>query len=105
MSKRLEMLETMTARTPADPFVWYARAMELRSLERHDDALAAFREVATKFPDYVPTYLMAAQVAEQLGRTADARELAQRGTEKARAKGDDHSLSELTSFLGTLGAS
>ncbi|MDQ3034774.1 MAG: tetratricopeptide repeat protein [Myxococcota bacterium] len=105
MSKRLEMLETMTARTPADPFVWYARAMELRSLERHEDALAAFREVATKFPDYVPTYLIAAQVAAHLGQDAGARELAQGGIDKARAAGDDHALSELSAFLGTLGAS
>ena len=105
MSKRLEMLETMTARTPADPFVWYARAMELRSLDRHEDALAAFREVATKFPEYVPTYLIAAQVAAHLGKNGEARELAQRGTEKARAAGDDHALSELSAFLGTLSES
>jgi tetratricopeptide (TPR) repeat protein len=102
MSKRLEMLETVIAKGSADPFVFYARAMELRSLERAEDALGAFREVAARFPAYVPTYLMAAQVAADLARADEARELAQQGIERARSAGDDHALSELTSFLGTL---
>jgi predicted Zn-dependent protease len=104
MSKRLAAIEEMIARKPDDPFVWYARAMELRSLGRRDEALGALREVATKFADYVPTYLMAAQVAAELGLEGDARALAERGSEAARRKGDDHALSELTSFLGTLPA-
>lgn len=102
MSKRLEMLELMTSKKPDDPFVWYARAMELRSLERKDEALAAFDDVAARFPTYVPTYLMAAQVAAELGRGDDARGFAERGVEKARAAGDGHALSELSSFLTTL---
>ena len=102
MSKRLEMLELMTTKKPDDPFVWYARAMELRSLERKDEALAAFADVATRFASYVPTYLMAAQVASELGRTDEARSFAERGLEVARKAGDGHALSELTSFLGTL---
>ena len=72
MSKRLDMFDTMIAKGSKDPFVHYARAMELRSLERFDDALAAYQQVMQAFPDYVPTYLMAGQVAEQLGRIAAA---------------------------------
>ena len=34
MSKRLDMFDTMIAKGSQDPFVHYARAMELRSLER-----------------------------------------------------------------------
>ena len=102
MSKRLEMLELMTTKKPDDPFVWYARAMELRSLERKDEALAAFGDVAARFSGYVPTYLMAAQVASELGRTDEARRFGERGLEVARTAGDGHALSELTSFLGTL---
>jgi predicted Zn-dependent protease len=102
MSKRLEILDMMTAKKPDDPFVWYARAMELRSLERHDEALGALRDVSRKFPHYVPTYLMAAQLAANLGQITEARELATLGIEKARVASDGHALSELTSFLGTL---
>ena len=102
MSKRLEMLDLMRSKKPDDPFVWYARAMELRSLGRLEDALSAFAEVEAKFPTYVPTYLMAAQVASELGRASDAKSVAERGVAQARAGGDGHALSELTSFLGTL---
>ena len=97
--ERLEMMEAMIAKGSEDPFVWYARAMELRSLERLDDALAAYDEVATKFPDYVPTYLMAAQVCEKLGREDEARRWCERGIEKAKAAGDAHAESELEAFL------
>ena len=102
MSKdRLAMLELMIAKGSEDPFVWYARAMELRSRQRLDDALAAYGEVSAKFPDYVPTYLMAAQVCEQLGRVDDARGWAERGLEVARSK-DPHAASELQAFLDEL---
>lgn len=102
MSKRLEILELMTTKKPGDPFVWYARALELRSLERRDEALGALRDVAQNFPAYVPTYLMAAQLAAELGQVSEARELASLGIERARTAADGHALSELTSFLGSL---
>lgn len=100
--KRLAMMEAMIAEGSTDPFVWYARAMELRALERLPEALAAYEEVAERFPDYVPTYLMAAQVCEKLGRDADARGWCERGLEKARAAGDAHAESELQAFLEEL---
>ncbi|MCA9616729.1 MAG: hypothetical protein KC586_28415, partial [Myxococcales bacterium] len=61
-SKRLALFDQMIAKGSEDPFVHYARAMELRSLGRKEDALEAFDGVAARFPTYVPTYLMAAQV-------------------------------------------
>lgn len=97
---RLAMLETMIAKGSEDPFVWYARAMELRSRDRFDDALEAYGEVSEKFPEYVPTYLMAAQVCEQLGKTDDARAWAERGLK--RASNDPHAASELQAFLDEL---
>lgn len=103
MSKRLEAIETMLAKRPDDPFVHYARAMELRSLARLDDALAAFDGVMSRFPDYVPSHLMAAQVASELGRADAARAYASRGAEVASRVGDGHALSELQQFLATVG--
>ena len=72
MSSRLEMIEKMLAAGSTEAFHWYARAMELRSLDRLEDALGAYADVREKFPDYVPTYLMAAQVAQELERDDDA---------------------------------
>ncbi len=99
---RLEMIESMIAKGSLDPFHWYARAMELRSLERLEDALAAFGEVRDRFPDYVPTYLMAAQVAQELDSIDAARAWCEQGLERARAKGDSHAARELGQLLDML---
>lgn len=102
MSARLEKLETLIAKGATDPFVHYARAMELRSLKRHDEALAAFGEIRVRFPTYVPSYLMCGQLASELGRIELAREVLNAGIEAARKAGDDHTLSELTTTLASL---
>ncbi len=101
-AKRLAMMEAMIAEGSTDPFVWYARAMELRGLGRLPEALAAYEQVAERFPDYVPTYLMAAQVCEKLGREIEARRWCERGIEKAKVAGDAHAESELTALLEEL---
>ncbi|HEY8430474.1 MAG TPA: tetratricopeptide repeat protein [Sandaracinaceae bacterium] len=99
---RLAMLEKLIAQGSTDPFHWYARAMELRSLDRLEAALAAFAEVRERFPDYVPTYLMAAQVAQELDRSDEARTWCEQGLEKAQAKGDAHAARELSQLLDML---
>lgn len=102
MSKRLEAFEKMIAAGAQDAFVWYARAMELRSLGRLEDAMTAFGEVRDKFPAYVPTYLMASQVATQLGRPDEARRWCQEGIERAGAARDAHALGELEAALAQI---
>lgn len=102
MSKRLEMFDTMIAKGSVDPFVHYARAMELRSLERLEDSLAAFEGITQAFPNYVPTYLIGAQVAESLGRPDGARALLERGIHIASAAGEGKALGEMKSLLATL---
>ncbi|MBX3251673.1 MAG: tetratricopeptide repeat protein [Myxococcales bacterium] len=101
-SKRLALFDDMIAKGSVDPFVHYARAMELRSLERRDEALEAFGEVAARFPTYVPTYLMAAQVCAELRRDEDALAWCDRGAEVAKAAGDAHALGELEAFRAEL---
>ncbi|MBC7173417.1 MAG: tetratricopeptide repeat protein [Polyangiaceae bacterium] len=102
MSKRLEMLETMIAKGSNDPFVHYARALELRSVGRTEDALAALEGVARSHPSYVPTYLIAGQLATELGRREDARELLSRGLDAAAAAGDAKARGELAAALDEL---
>jgi hypothetical protein len=96
------MIEKLLASGSADPFHWYARAMELRSLARLEDALTAYHDVRTRFPDYIATYLMAAQVAQELERDDDAREWAEAGVLQAKAKGDAHATRELEQLLTLL---
>ena len=100
--KRLVLLETMIAKGSEDPFVHYAHAMEHRSLGELDRALELFGAVAERFAGYVPTYLMAAQVAEKLERSDDARGWCERGLAQARAGGDGHAEGELQAFLDEL---
>lgn len=102
MSKRLEMFDKLLANGSSDPFHYYARAMELRSLGRTSEALDAFADVVARFPKYVPSYLMAAQVAREAGDVARSRELAGAGVEAARTAGDEHALSELSAFVDAL---
>ncbi|MGE0788872.1 MAG: tetratricopeptide repeat protein [Sandaracinaceae bacterium] len=101
-ASRLEMIEKMLAAGSNEPFHHYARAMELRSLGRLDDALGAYKDVIARFPTYVPSYLMAAQLAQELERDDDAKQLATAGLERAKAAGDGHAASELEGLLNLL---
>jgi hypothetical protein len=102
MSKRLALFDKLLAEGSVDPFHHYARAMELRSLGRKELALTAFSDLCTQFPDYVPSYLMAAQLAQELAQPALARTHASLGVEAARRAGNEHALSELTALLDGL---
>lgn len=101
-NKRLTMLEAMIAKGTQDPFVRYARALELRGLERLDEAVAAFEELRTLHPRYVPTFLMAGQTLVSLGRTEDARTWLTEGIQVAKEERDEHARSELQQALDTL---
>lgn len=99
-ASRLEMLKKMVAGGSQDPFHHYALAMELRNgVEDLEASLAAFGATRDRFPDYVPTYLMAAQVAQELERDDEARAWAEQGIARAEAAGDDHAKRELSQLL------
>ena len=100
--KRLRMLEKMIAGGSRDPFVRYARALELRGLGELDQALSALSEVRDLHPEYVPTFLMAGQIAIDLAKNAAARDWLQAGVALAARVGDEHARSELQSALDGL---
>ena len=105
MSKRLEMFDKMIAKGSNDPFVFYGQAMELRGLGHSAEALEAFGELRQRFPSYVPTYLMAGQLAAEVGQYQLAREFMEHGQRQAEQAGDSHAHSELTSALSSLPSS
>ena len=102
-SKRLAVLEKMTQSGHTDPFAWYALAMEYKSLDRVDDALATFEKLRELDPSYVPMYLMCATLLIGGGHTERAREWFSAGIGAAQAKGDAHALAELQDALAHLG--
>jgi predicted Zn-dependent protease len=99
MSKRLAMLEKITASESADSFAWYGLAMEYRKEGRHDDALAAFEKLRARDPDYLPMFLMAGQLLLEMQRPVQAKDWLTRGLELARKQGNDKTQSELQSAL------
>jgi len=99
MSKRLQILEKITASENADSFAWYGLAMEYRKERRHEDALSAFETLRARDPEYLPMFLMAGQLLIEMQRPEQARSWLSAGVELARKKGDEKALSELTSAL------
>ena len=100
--KRLAMLEKMTGAGEADSFTWYALALEYRSLERVDEALATFKTLRGSDEGYVPMYLICGTMLVDAGRDNEGREWIESGLLKARAKGNTHALSELQDALNAI---
>jgi tetratricopeptide (TPR) repeat protein len=100
---RIATFKTFIARTPTDPFPRYGLAMEHRTRGDLAEAWTAFSELLDKFPEYVPTYLMAGGTLAGLGRKDEAAAVYRRGVEVAGRKGDSHARGELESALGELG--
>jgi tetratricopeptide (TPR) repeat protein len=101
---RLATFRSFIEKSPADPFPRYGLAMELRAQGKLDEAAAAFAELLSGFPTYVPAYLMAGKLEESQGRTDQAADIYRRGVAAAQAKGDGHAKKELEAALDDLGA-
>lgn len=99
---RVATFKTFIARSPADPFPRYGLAMEYKGSGALDEAWVTFEELLTKFPDYVPTYLMAGQTLVALGRTEKALDVLRNGIAVAGRKGDLHAKKELEAALAEL---
>ncbi len=99
---RREQIEALLAEEPNDAFLRYGLAMEHRSEGNLDKAVASFRELLQLAPDYVPGYLMAAQLLAQVGEEDEACLVLRKGILVARQVGDEHAAGEMTSLLATL---
>lgn len=96
---RLATFRTFIERNPKDPFPRYGLAMELRSRGDLAGAATAFDELLNDFPDYVPSYLMAAGLYAEVGRKDDGIATLRRGVDVATVKGDSHARKELEAAL------
>lgn len=95
---RIATFKSFIARTPNDPFPRYGLAMEYRSRGELAEAWSTFAELLERFPDYVPTYLMAGGTLVALGRKDEAVDLYRRGIQVAGVR-DPHARGELESAL------
>ena len=85
-----------------DPFPRYGLAMELKTRGDLAEAWATFAELLEKFPDYVPSYLMAGGTLVALSRKDEAAEVYRRGVDVATRRGDQHARGELEAALGEI---
>jgi tetratricopeptide (TPR) repeat protein len=100
---RVDVLRTMLEQDPANAFARYGLAMEHVNAGENEQAMTHFDALLSASPDYVPGYYHAGRTLEKLGRIEDARAIYERGISAARAKGDQHSLSELQAALDMVG--
>lgn len=96
------MLRQFVAQKPTEAFPRYGLAMELKRRGQLAEAIAEFRELIARSPEYVPAYLMAGNALVEAGDRDGAIDLYTRGVAAARAAGDDHALGELESARAAL---
>lgn len=99
---RVATFKTFISKSPADPFPRYGLAMELKGQGDLAGAWTAFAELLEKFPDYVPSYLMAGGTLAGLGRKDEAADVYRRGIETATRRGDSHARGELEAALAEI---
>jgi tetratricopeptide (TPR) repeat protein len=96
---RIEQLEIFLKETPNDAFLNYALATEYVSMGDDEKAEFIFRDLLEKNPDYVATYYHLGKLLERKQQKNEAMDIYRMGIEKAKATGEQHSLSELQSAL------
>jgi cytochrome c-type biogenesis protein CcmH/NrfG len=99
---RRELLEEFVAKKPDDPFSRYGLAMECMNYGDTAAANDQFRALLERNADYVPAYLMYAQMLSRESRGEEARNVLSTGIAAAQRKGDQHAISEMETLLSEL---
>jgi len=100
---RRQMLEEFVAKKPDDAFSRYGLAMECANGGDSAAANEHFRALLERNADYVPAYLMYAQMLARQSRSEEARQVLSAGIAAAGKKGDEHARSEMETLLMELG--
>jgi hypothetical protein len=100
---RRQMLEEFVDKKPDDAFSRYGLAMEC--VNGGDPAAGEmhFRALIENNPDYVPAYLMFAQMLVRESRSGEAKKVLSSGIAAAKHNGDQHAQAEMETLLGDLG--
>ncbi len=96
------MLEEFVAKKPDDPFSRYGLAMECMNGGDTGAADGHFRELLQRNADYVPAYLMYAQMLSREARSEEARQVLSSGILAACRTGDQHARSEMETLLAEI---
>jgi len=99
---RRQLLEEFVDKDPNDAFSRYGLALDCMN---SGDAAAAdthFRELLQRNADYVPAYLMYAQLLVRESRADEAKQILNTGITIASQKGNAHAKSEMESLFSEL---
>jgi tetratricopeptide (TPR) repeat protein len=99
---RIAMLTEVLTANPADSFARYGLAMEYSKGGQTEQALAEFKTLIEKNPDYTPAYFMAAQTLATASRIDEAKRWLVDGISSAVRTGNKHAQSEMTAMLEEL---
>ena len=99
---RIATFRSFISKSPTDPFPRYGLAMEHKGRGELAEAWTVFEELLQKFPDYVPTYLMAGGTLVALDRKDEAATIYRQGIEVATRRGDQHARRELEAALSEI---
>jgi thioredoxin-like negative regulator of GroEL len=99
---RRQMLEEFVAKKPEDAFSRYGLAMECMNGGDSAAADQHFRALLAGNAEYVPAYLMYAQLLVRESRPEEARSVLSSGIVAADRKGDQHARSEMEGLLSEI---
>jgi thioredoxin-like negative regulator of GroEL len=99
---RRQMLEEFVTKKPDDAFSRYGLALECMNTGDSAAADTHFRALIEGNADYIPAYLMYAQLLAHESRAAEAKQVLSTGIAAATKKGDQHARSEMETLLGEL---
>ena len=99
---RRQMLEEFVARKPDDAFSRYGLALECMNSGDSAAADEHFRFLLQSNADYVPAYLMYAQLLVRESRGGEAKTVLSSGIAAAEKKGDQHARSEMEGLLSDI---
>ncbi len=98
-SERLSKLHHLLARSPNDPFLLYAIALEHKKAGEYGEAVRHLLLTLEKDPGYVVAYLQMGQTYELAGDAEAAKKAYRDGIAAATKKGDHHAASEMQGML------
>jgi len=99
---RIATLTEILAQNPEDAFARYGLAMEYSKSGDIERALAEFKMLLEKNPNYTAGYFMAAQTLAGARRVEEAKRMLVDGIASARLTGNQHAQSEMTAMLEEL---
>jgi len=102
MKSRLELLNEMLAKEPADPFLNYAMALEFHKNGEKQKAIALLENVIRVDENYLAAYYQLGKFYEDAFEKNKALEIYQKGIVIARAQKNTKTVSELNEAIQQL---